>query len=128
MCQWILQQNGKIVPRRTIRRLWPEELTVTNLSELKKRNSSDAKIRDRIGDFISLPENEGKESMEHDQFDADSENEDAFENIVPEADAVNSVGNRINQQSVADLMIDSYPAMDVDIHPLSYSTVGTVVG
>jgi hypothetical protein len=45
--------------------------------------------------------------MECDEFDSDSEDEDAFENIVPEADAVDSVGNRINQQSVADLMINA---------------------
>ena len=64
MCQWILQQNGKIVPRRTIRRLRPEELTFSNVSELNKRTSFDSEIRDRIGDSVSLPENEGEDSME----------------------------------------------------------------
>jgi hypothetical protein len=38
-------------------------------------------IRDRIGDLISLSENKGKDPMEPDDFDADSTNEDAFENI-----------------------------------------------
>ena len=108
MCRWILQQNGKFVPQQTIRRLRPEELTVTNVSESNKRNSFDAEIRDRIGESISLPENEGRDSLDPDyNFDVDSEDEDAFKNIVPKADDVDSVGNRINQQSVADLLINA---------------------
>ena len=42
----------------------------------------------------------------HILFDADSENEDAFENIIPDADAVDSVCNRSNQQSVTDLLFN----------------------
>ena len=76
------------------------------MSESNKRNSFDAEIRDRIGDSIFLPENKGRDSLDPDNnFDVDSEDEEAFENIVPEADAVDSVGNRTNQQSMADLLI-----------------------
>ena len=102
-----MQQNGTIVPRQTIRHLRPEELTVTNVLELNKRNLFDSEIRDRIGDSVSLPENEGKDSIGSDDFDADSKYEDAFEICVPEVIAIDSVGNMINQQSAADLLINA---------------------
>ena len=70
-------------PRRTVRRLRPEELTVTNVSELNKRTSFDSEIRDIIGDLISLPENAGKDSMERNDLNADSKDEDAFEKVSP---------------------------------------------
>ena len=91
------QKNGKIFLRQTIRRLKPEELIVTNISELNKRILFDSETRDRIEDSISLPENEGKYSMEPDDFGKDSDDEDASENIIPDTDAIDSVGNRINQ-------------------------------
>ena len=30
ICQWVLQKNGQVTPRRTLRRLMSEELTVTD--------------------------------------------------------------------------------------------------
>jgi hypothetical protein len=42
--------------------------------------------------------------MEPYDFDADSDDEDAFENIILEANAAKSIINRINQQSMADLL------------------------
>ncbi len=36
MAQWILKENGKVVPRRTIRRLTPSELSISNVVELDK--------------------------------------------------------------------------------------------
>ena len=88
-------------------RLRPEELTVINVSELNKRNSFESEIRDIIGDSFSLKENQGKKLMEQDDFDVDSEDEDVFENVVSNADAVDSVGNQINQQSVTDILINA---------------------
>ena len=40
-------------------------------------------------------------------FDYDELDEDDYENVVPEADAVYSRGSSINQQSVAGLLINS---------------------
>ena len=34
ICQWVLQKNGQVVPRRTLRRLRLEELTITNETEV----------------------------------------------------------------------------------------------
>ena len=45
--------------------------------------------------------------MEPCNFDADSDDEDAFENIIPDANAVESIINRINQQFMADLLINA---------------------
>ena len=53
MCQWILQQNGQIVPRRTFRRLRPIELSVTNEAEATKRAEFDAAIKEYLGDSIT---------------------------------------------------------------------------
>ena len=61
----------------------------------------------RIGDSIYLPQNEGKNSIEPDDFDKASEDKDTFENVVPKADAVDYVGNRSNQQFVANLLISA---------------------
>ena len=93
MCQWVFKQNFKIGPQQIIRRLEPVELTVTNVSQLNKRHLFDSEIRDLIRDSIYLLEKEGKYSMEQDDFDTDSEDEDAFENIIPNADSLDSVGN-----------------------------------
>ena len=57
--------------------------------------------------MIYLPENKGKDSVEPDDFDADSKDEDVFENIIPDADPVGSIDNSINQQYVADLLINA---------------------
>lgn len=55
MNQWILKSNGKIVPRRSLRRLTPEETNPGNESEGSKRREFDAAIKSKLGDSISLP-------------------------------------------------------------------------
>ena len=53
MCQWVLQNNGKVVPRRALRRLRLEELTITNKIESNKRAAFDSNIKESFGDYIS---------------------------------------------------------------------------
>ena len=50
ICQWILQQNLQIVPRRALRHLRPEETTVTNEAEAAKRAAFDAAVKEGLGD------------------------------------------------------------------------------
>ena len=108
MCQWVLQQNGQVVPRRTLRRLRAEELTITNQSEARKRAAFDADIKRLLGDSISKPPEVNVEPMDpHNTFEENEGDEEAFANILPEADAVDSTGKPINQQSVADLLINA---------------------
>ena len=54
MCQWVLQRNGQIVPRRTLRRLKPEELPPTNAAEAAKRKTFDEGIKRRLGDSVEV--------------------------------------------------------------------------
>ena len=53
MCQWILQQNLQIVPRRTLRCLRPEETTVANEAEAAKRAAFDSAIKEGLGDSVT---------------------------------------------------------------------------
>lgn len=57
MCQWVLKENGYIVPLRTLRRLTPFELSVTNETERDKRLNFMNNIRRRYGDAARLPPN-----------------------------------------------------------------------
>ena len=53
MCQWVIHQNGQVVPRKTIRRLRLEELTITNDTESNKRADFDAGIKESLGNSIA---------------------------------------------------------------------------
>ncbi len=55
MAQWVLKDNGKIFPRRTLRRLFPAELSLTNETEAEKRMQFTTSIRGILGDLILLP-------------------------------------------------------------------------
>ena len=108
MCQWVLQQNGQVVPRRTLRRLKPEEISPTNVSEANKRAAFDAEIKRRLGDSIVKPPPRRMRRMDPtNNFDYDSDDELATANVVPAADAVDATGKPLNQQSVTDLLINA---------------------
>ena len=88
-------KNGQIVPRRTLSWLRPEERSATNEAEAKKRALFDADIKEDLGDSITpAPLKPIQVSMDptnnfyYDEFD-----ENGYENVVPEADAVDSRGN-----------------------------------
>lgn len=129
MCQWVVQSNGQIVPRRTLRRLTPEEASPHNEVEARKRAAVDAAIRARWGDSMSLgpPEMVNKEpspvvGSEDDaetqldptsvmDFDPDSftpyEDDVEAPPLTQEADIVDAAGKPLNQQSAADLLINA---------------------
>ena len=104
MCQWILQQNGQIAPRQTLRRLIPEERSAKNEAKASKRASFDASIKEYLGDSINpAPLKLTQVSMDPtNNFDYDEFDDNGYKNIDPEADSVDSRGKSINQQSVAD--------------------------
>ena len=108
MCQWILQQNVQIVPRRTLRWLRLEQCSATNDAKANKCASFDAAIKEDLGDSINLvPLKPTRVSMDTtNNFYYDEVDEDDYENVVPEADSVESRVKPINQQSVADLLIN----------------------
>ena len=55
MAQWVLKESGYVVPLRTLRRLTPHELSVTNEDERDKRLLFMNNIRRRFGDATNLP-------------------------------------------------------------------------
>ena len=54
MTQWCLNSNGKVVPRRTVKRLTPEQLAPSNAVEISKRTAFDSNISPKLGDSFSL--------------------------------------------------------------------------
>jgi hypothetical protein len=55
MAQWVLKDNRKVVPRRSICRLSATELAILNDGEKSKREVFTNSIRGLLGDSISLP-------------------------------------------------------------------------
>ena len=52
MCIISIPYKTRFVPRRTLRRLRPEEYTISNESELNKIRAFDNEIKMRLGDSI----------------------------------------------------------------------------
>ena len=108
MCQWVLQQNGQVVPRRTLQRLKPEEISPTNIAEANKRAAFDAEILRRSGDSVVKPPPLRETRMDPiNNFDYDSDDDLATVNVIPAADAIDATGKPINQQSMTDLLINA---------------------
>ncbi len=55
MAQWILKENGNLVPWRTLCRLSPAELTPTNEVEVEKRALFNTSFRGWLGDSVEIP-------------------------------------------------------------------------
>ena len=53
MAQYVLQSNGKVVPRRTCRRLTTSE--INSPAEIEMRRQFDVSIKEKLGDSQSLP-------------------------------------------------------------------------
>ena len=70
MTQWILKQNGGMVPRRTVRKLTSEILAPSNDAEKAKRDAFDIDIRRNLGNsFSSLVDALKPENSEEDSTD-----------------------------------------------------------
>ena len=55
MTQWILKQNGGVVPRRTVRKLTSEMFAPSNDVKKEKRYDFDIDIRKKLGNYFSFP-------------------------------------------------------------------------
>ena len=68
MAQYVLQINGEVVVRRTLRRLRPDELAVSNEVESRRRSLFDTAIQQKLGTSYSmqpvLPRNEHQAKLE----------------------------------------------------------------
>ena len=102
MSQWVLKQSGEIVPRRTMRKLTPDELV--RPSEVKKSSDFDAAIKARYGDSFTLPTKRG------DTIDDDGTFDLPFDEVapqIPEADITDADGNSLTELSAADILINA---------------------
>jgi len=57
MANWILNQKGTVIPRRSIRHLTANECSDSNEVEAAKRVSFNADITAKLGDSVKLPSN-----------------------------------------------------------------------
>ncbi len=133
MAQWVLKQSGQVIPLRTLRRLTPHELSVTNEDERNKRHLFMNRIRSKFGDSVNLPppgvvelptiEEETEEDLlenwlddphemkgwHHDDGQAETLATYVDEALrhyrIPEADICDAEGRPITERSLTDLLI-----------------------
>ena len=107
MAQWVLKDNGKVLPRRTLRRLSTAELSLTNESEAERRMLFTTSVRGILGDSISLPAapppNPMDEYWELEPYEDDVESPLAF----LEADIVDAAGKPFMAHSLTDTLINA---------------------
>jgi len=107
MAQWVLKDNGKVLPRRTLRQLSTAELSLTNESEAERRMLFTTFVRGILGDSISLPAapppNPMDEFWELEPYEDDVESPLAF----LEADIVDAAGKPFMAHSLTDTLINA---------------------
>jgi len=104
MSQAILKFNGKVVPRRTIRRLTVAKMN--SESELKKRTAFDEAIRILHGDSMSLlvqPVVPDDTDLSDFITDEDGEHDEPI--VIPEEDPVDATGKAIFEKPFTDMLI-----------------------
>ena len=102
MTQWILKQNGGVVPRRTVRKLTSEMLASSNEVEKTKRDAFDIDIRIKLGDYFSPPvdalqPDNSKEDPTYDYYGEEPllEDEEFITSKIPVSDCVDANGKPI---------------------------------
>ena len=108
MAQWVLRENGKVVVRRSLRRLTPHELAPSNEVEVAKRAAFNNSIRATLGDSITTPPTPLSDDP-IDDWDLELyEDDDVGGSVaVPEADFCDATGKPVLQQSFADTLINA---------------------
>ena len=100
MSQWILKDNGQIVPRRTARKLMPEEMN--NPVEDRKREIFDNMIREKLGDSLSPPP---KPLKDQDYVPYSDDDEAPPVDAELDTDPVDATGKPICEQPYYDKLI-----------------------
>ncbi len=107
MAQWILKENGKVVPWHTLCCLSPAELAPTNEVEVEKQALFNTSICGRLGDSVKIPNNIPLDNDATEAFDElwDLEPyEDGHETKfhVPDADLKDAAGKPFENKPLAD--------------------------
>jgi len=100
MSQAILKLNGRVVPRRTIRRLTVAEMN--SESEIKKRKAFDDAISKIHGDSMSL--------LVHPVIPDDDDSDELLDEegepiIIPEEDPIDATGKAVFEKPFTDMLI-----------------------
>ncbi len=69
MTQWVLKENGKVVPRRSLQCLTKAESSPSNEVELAKRTSYNGLITQILGDSVAVPVGPLPDPQEEDPYD-----------------------------------------------------------
>ena len=104
MCQWVLQANGEIVSRRTVRPLLPEELHQE--VEQKKRDLFDVLIEKRHGGSILKRMCTRPFAEEEEDWVQYSSEEELVKEVPDMEDDVDFCGRVLNQQPLYDKMLN----------------------
>ena len=114
MVQWILKENGKVVPRWTLPGLTPNELAPSNEVEIDKLSNFTSLIRAALGDLISLPQAPLPDAHE-DLWDLEPyyDEQEALLDI-PEVDFVDATGKPLLQQLFTDTLINAKVLLQAD--------------
>ncbi len=114
MAQWILKENGKVVPHRTLRRLTPAELSPSNKVETEKRSLFNVAIRGVLDDSVKIPKHVPLDNNATKAFDAlwdlDSYKDDDDDEVlpfIPDADLKDAADKPFEVCSVANALINT---------------------
>ena len=114
MTQWILKQNGGMVPRRTVRKLTSEILAPSNEIEKAKRDAFDINIKRKLDDSFSPPVNalqpdNSKEHPTYDYYGEDPflEDEEFKTSKISVADYVDANAKPILVHSLTDILVSA---------------------
>ena len=100
MAQWILKENGKVVPCHTLRRLTPAELSPSNKVETEKCSLFNVAIRGVLGDSVEITKNVLLDNNATKAFDAlwdldPYEDDDEVLPFIPDADLKDATGQHL---------------------------------
>ncbi len=110
MAQWILKENGKVVPRCTQRCLTPVELSPSNEAEMEKSSLFNVVICGVLGDSVMIPKVVPLDNNATKAFDAlwdfldPYEDDDEVLPFIPKADLKDAAGKPFEVCSVANAL------------------------
>ena len=102
MAQAILSSNGTVVPRRTIRKLTPSE--ISSPIEERKRQAFDAVITAKLGDSMSMPAKPLPDFIEPYEDDSESGSPSS---LPDDNDPISSPGVAMFEKPITDRLIHS---------------------
>jgi hypothetical protein len=112
MAQWILKENGKVVPQPTLRCLSPAELAPTNEVKVEKQALFNTSICGRLSDSVTIPndillDNDATETFDElwDLEPYEDDHETKFQ--ITDADLKDAAGKPFDNKLLADTLINA---------------------